>query len=259
MSGGRSIVEYVVGSSVRSDVLRAVACDSRSTDALLAHLGASESAVYGAINELERRGVIYESGNDWEPTGSGQLVAVLLAQHERTEELLSEDDNYWRGHDASVLPGRFRRELADLGGGRVVRATETDPHRVVRTIVQEIEAAERTSIVAPIYQDEYARGLPDDGDTRLILSEAVVDDAQADRIESGIEPPTDVPIRVLDVSFALALTEDCVMLSLPDREGSYDARSEVIAEHDRALDWGRRLYEHCWERAVPVETYLTRR
>jgi predicted transcriptional regulator len=46
------------------------------------------------------------------------------------------------------------------------------------------------------------------------------------------------------------------MLSLPTIDGQYDSRTEVLATDERALAWGRDLYEYYWERATPVETFL---
>jgi predicted transcriptional regulator len=154
-----------------------------------------------------------------------------------------------------VLPSRFRAELSALAGCDVVRATETDPHRAVRVVTRRLDEAESAAIATPIYQDEYAMQLPDMSDIRLLLNEAVVKDTTIDAIDGSTEPPDGTRIRVSDVGFALTVTDEVVMLSLPEIGGGYDTQSELIAEHDRALDWGRRLYDHCWERARPIEEF----
>jgi len=254
MVGGRTHVEFVTGSSVRSDVLRAVVDGTRSTSSLLDEVDASESAVYGAVNELRDRGLLTESG-DLAVTGVGEIVRDVLTTLDETEALLTNDPAYWRSHRVDVLPERFRTDLSALAGCDIVRATETDPHRAVRTVARRLEDADHVSIATPIYQDEYAMQLPAVDEIRLLLNTAVVEDATADAIEGGIEPPADARLRVGDVGFALTVTDDVVMLSLPELDGGYDTGSELIAESDDALDWGRRLYEHCWERATPVESF----
>ena len=253
MAGGRSHVEFVTGSSVRSDVLRAAADGTGSMPALLAEIDASESAVYGAVSELRERGLLTD-GEDLAVTGVGEIVRDVLSRLDATEELVANDPDYWREHRVDVLPERFRADLAALAGCDVIRATETDPHRAVRTVARRLESAERVAIATPIYQDEYAMQLPSADEIRLLLNTAVLEDATADAIEGGIEPPEGARLRVGDVGFALTVTDDVVMLSLPTLDGSYDTGSELIAEHDAALDWGRRLYEHCWEAATPIES-----
>jgi predicted transcriptional regulator len=256
MTGDRTYIEYVAGSSVRSDVVLAVAGGTDTMEGLLAEIDASESAVYGAVSELRGKGLLTDP-DDFRLTGIGEIVADALERLEATDALLSGDTDYWRTHCVDVLPCRFRAELSALAGCDVIRATETDPHRAVRTVARRLEEAESAAIATPIYQEEYAMQLPDVSDLRLLLNRAVVEDASADAIEGGIEPPADADIRVGDVGFALTVTDEVVMLSLPKIDGGYDTQSELFAEHERALDWGQRLYEHCWERARPVEEFVS--
>lgn len=255
MAGDRTHIEYVTGSSVRSDVVRAVAGGTDDMDGLLDAVDASESAVYGAVSELRTRGILTE-GDDLLLTGVGEIVTDALDRLESTEALLSGDPEYWRTHCVDVLPCRFRDEISALAGCDVVRATETDPHRAVRTVARRLEDAESADIATPIYQDEYAMQLSELSDIRLLLNRAVVEDATADAIEGGIEPPADARVRVSAVDYALTVTDEVVMLSLPKIGGGYDTQSEVIADDERALDWGRRLYEHSWERASPIEEFF---
>ena len=249
MVGDRTHVGYVTGSSVRSAVVRAVGDGTRSMEGLLESVAASESAVYGAVSELKERGVLTET-DELRLTGIGGIVRDVLSQLDATESLLSGDAEYWRSHRIDVLPRQFRTDLAALAGCDVVRATDTDPHRAVRTVANRLEAAEQVAIASPIYQDEYAMKLPETGEVRLLLDAAVL--ANSTVIEGGIEPPENVQVRVGEVDFALTVTDDAIMLSLPKIDGEYDTKSELIAESDCALDWGRRLYDHCWERARPV-------
>jgi predicted transcriptional regulator len=253
MGSGRNVIQSVVGSSVRSDVLRGVADGWRTRERLLETIDASKSAVYEAVKELDQQGLVHDQSGELQLTGAGRQLVDLLVHLEDTETLLADDEDYWKTHDTSVLPRRFRVELPALAGCHVVRATDTDPHRVVRTIAERIETAERVSIITPIYQDEFAGGLAKSRSVRLLMNRAIVEQAQNDQFEGGIEPPDNTTIRACDIDFALTVTEDCVMLSLPDLGGSYDARSELIAEHDRALDWGERLFEWYWSRSDPVE------
>jgi len=253
MAGGRTHVDFVMGSTVRSDVLCAVVDGTESMPSLLSAVDASESAVYGAVSELRERGLLTEE-DDLVATGVGEIVRDVLSRLDATEKLVTSDRDYWRTHRIDALPERFRADLAALSGCDVVRATETDPHRAVRTVARRLEEAESVDIATPIYQDEYAMQLPAADEIRLLLNTAVLEDAADDAIEGGIEPPENARLRVGEVGFALTVTDDAVMLSLPELDGSYDTGSELIAEHDAALDWGRRLYEHCWDAASPIET-----
>jgi len=251
-----SVFGDVLGSSVRTDVLVSIAGAPCDTDGLIESIDASESAIYNAVGDLGRRGLLREVGDRHEVTGSGQLVADLLEQQGNLCRLL--EDDYWRDHDVGALPRRFRLRLTELAGAEVFRAPDTDPHAVVREVVDRVEAADsRVDIVTPIYQAEYEAVMPDSADARLIIDTRVLEESleRAGSIEEAREFEH-TGIRVLDIDVGVGVTDDHLMLSLPTIDGQYDSRTEVLATDERALAWGRDLYEHYWERAAPVETFL---
>jgi predicted transcriptional regulator len=251
-----SIVGYVLGSSVRTDVLSAVTDARRPTDALLAEVDASESAVYNAVGDLERKGLVRSLDDGWEATGSGQLVADLLEQQENLCRLL--DDDYWRTHDVSALPRRFRLRLTELAEAGVLRASDTDPHAVVREVCDRVErSGPAVDIVTPIYQAEYESVMPDDPEARLVVGRSVAVEAleRADSFDDARQFDA-TRVRVLDVDVGVGVTDSEVMLSLPTVDGAYDSRTEVVAGDDRAMEWGRDLFEHYWTRATPNEEFV---
>lgn len=258
MSDDERVVEFVTGSAARTEVLAAVTDGTGSTAAILDRVPASESAVYGALAELEDRGLIRKARSDeWEPTGTGTVVGELLEEQRRTESVLRGDPEYWQSHDATALPAPFRTSLSALADAEVVRATDTDPNRVVREVRRRIESAESVDIVAPIYHDEYVAALRSgsgDRSVRVVLGTAVVDQLIGDE-DAYEDMPEAVDVRIRPVSFALTVTDDCALLSLPRLDGSYDSRTEVVAESDEAREWSRWLFERYWTTATDPDDY----
>ncbi len=260
MVSGRDGIEFVTGSSVRSAIVDQLAERAASTDELLERLDASTSAVYGSLGELEDRGFVCprEDGS-WELTGRGQLVADVVRQRDRCEGLFCETGEYLRTHDTGVLPRPLRLRMGELATGdvEIITATETKPHRVVEEITRRIERTDAVSAISPIYVESYAEAMPDTPDTRLLLDEDVARWAQ----ETDDEPDNDydhIDVRIADVGFALGVTESELLLSLPTMDGEYDARSELVAEHERARNWGTDLFEWYWEQAIPIERFVDR-
>jgi len=251
-----SVVGYVLGSSVRTDVLLAVVAERRSMSELIGAVEASESAVYNAVGDLERKGLLRSLEAGWASTGSGQLVADLLEQQGNLCRLLADD--YWREHDVSALPRRFRLRLTELAGAEVVRASDTDPHAVVREVRDRVDrAGTNVDIVTPIYQAEYEAVMPDSPDARLLVDRSVALDA-LERVDSPEEADqwTETAVRVLDADVGIAVTDEEILLSLPTVDGRWDSRTEVLATDDRAMEWGRDLFEHYWDRATPNDEFV---
>ncbi|WP_436924586.1 helix-turn-helix transcriptional regulator [Halosimplex amylolyticum] len=250
------IVGYVLSSSVRTDLLTSVVAEPRPMEALIESIEASESAVYNAAGDLKRKGLVRSLDDGWAATGSGQIVADLLEQQAALCRLLGED--YWRTHDVSALPRRFRLRLTELADAEVFRATDTDPHAIVREVCDRVErAGTNVDIVTPIYQAEYEAVMPDSSDARLVVDTTVALEA-LDRIETPEDARQweETPVRVLDVPVGVGVTDNEVMLSLPTIDGQYDSRTEVLAEDERAIEWGRDLFEHYWDQAVPNEEFV---
>jgi len=253
---GKSVFRDVLGSSVRTDVLVSVAAVPSETEGLIETIDASESAVYNAVGDLERQGLLRTVEGRHEATGSGQLVADLLEQQANLCRLL--DDDYWETHDVGALPRRFRLRLTELADADVYRAPDTDPHAGVREVSERVEgASERVDIVTPIYQAEYETVMPDSVGARLVIDTTVLRES-LERAGSMEEARTfeDTEVRLLDVDVGVGVTEDHLMLSLPTIDGQYDSRTEVLATDERALAWGRDLYEYYWERATPSGEFL---
>lgn len=249
----RPVVQWVNDSAVRAAVLRTVADGSASTETILRRVDASESAVYAALNALERRDLLVEDEDSWVVTGRGQTVADLLEQRGNVESLFDGEDNYWQTHDVSVLPRHFRLRLGALAGYEVIRITDTDPTRVVRTVANHIEAADSVEILAPIYQDAYAQSLPDNPESRLLLSQDVIEGALADRAtDPDAERPEETAIRIGTAPVGLTITDDVTLVSFPKLDGSYDTRTELRVETDVAAQWASDLFSYYWARAVPA-------
>ena len=245
-SGGH--VEYVRSSSVRTAVLAAVRETARGTTDLVADLEASESAVYEAVNDLANRGLLRDEAGEWHPTGLGVVVWDSLDRETRIQNELTGEEEYWTRHDPSVIPPYYRRfEL--LADAEVLRASDADPHRLTRTIADRIREADRAWILATIYHPEFAEAIAGCDDARLVLDRTVVSEVADD---SGDGDGPEIPIRIGEVPFSLAVTEDSTLLSLPLREGGYDAKTELCAESDAAVKWGQDLFEHYWAAATPV-------
>lgn len=252
----RSVITYVGSSSVRTDIVGELCETHRETDDLLASLDASESAVYDALSALERRGVVASADDGWRLTGVGRLVGDRLDRQRATEELLAATPEYWQNHDTSVLPKRFRRRLPEIGEYDVIRATPTDLDKGIRAVVARVESVESCDIVSPVYHKAYSQAMPDNADSRLLLSCDVVDTVLTEIGESR-RNYEETAVRVTPVSHALGVSDDWLILTLPEYDGEWpDAK--IISEDPGAIQWGEQLFESLWADAEPLASYLSR-
>ena len=254
MASDREPVRFVTASAVRSEVVTKLGESRVPTQSLLETLDASTSAVYSSLSELEQRGLIRSAEEGWELTGSGRLVADMVRQRERYGHLFGDMEEYLQTHDTTPLPRALRLRIGALAGGDVLYAPERAPNRAVEEVSNRLGRAETARVVSPIYVESYAEATFDAPRSRIVLDEEVVPRARdASSVpEGGYEF---VETRVAEVDFALGVTGSEVLLSLPTLDGSYDAQSEVIAEHAPARRWGEDLFERYWRRGVPIDQF----
>lgn len=261
MSSGADPVEFVLSSSVRSAVLRSIGDGTQTTDGLLEDVDASSSAIYEALGRLEEAGLLRSAGEDWTLTGSGRVIADCVDERERLDLLLDDAGSYLASHDTCALPERFRLRLGELAGGWVLTASSTEPQDVVREVSDRLDRADTALIATPIYDELFETVLPDPTGCRVVVDHGVVESAANElgddaEIEAELEEYAVYDIRVTDANFSMAVTETALMLSLPLIDGGYDTQTEFLAEHDRARQWGRDLFERLWAEGEELEPYV---
>ncbi|MDX1746214.1 MAG: transcriptional regulator FilR1 domain-containing protein, partial [Halobacteriales archaeon] len=260
MGVDRGLVEFVSGSVVRTTVLETIEDAPQKTQVLLDRVDASESAVYDALSALEREGIVHRvEPRVWAPTGIGDAVLSVISVRNNTEALIGADPAYWESHDVGTLPDPFRVRIHELAGAEVVRATETDPHRVVRLVAEAIETASELLLVAPVYHERYETALSAVGpdiEPRLVVDATTAEDRLSGELADDPPDAEGIAARITDINLAMAVTDEALYLSLPTMTGDYDARAEVVADTAQGRRWGTELFDHYWERATPAETFF---
>jgi len=254
--GVDSVIQYVRTSSVRTDIITALCPGDKPTDELLAEVDASESAIYDALSNLEGRGLVCSMDDGWRLSGTGRLVADTIHRQQRLDELIAVDTQYWEHHDTSVLPESFRCRLPEIGEYTVVRGTKTDINRPVREVVSRVESVSHCDVVSPVYHPEYEAAMPDNPDSRLVLSQAVIDEMRdSESVAVDVDQYTETPVRVTPVPYALAVSDDWMILTLPEMDGTWPS-AKIVSETDDAISWASDLFSWLWTDATPLETYL---
>lgn len=252
-------VAFVLGSEARREVVGLLAdCDDDGRG-IVGACSASESAVYDALGRLADRGYVEETPDDaWRLTGAGRIVADTVERCQRLDCVIGGDTDYWSEHDPTELPERFRRSIDRLECCEVVRSPDADPYRAARRVERAIEEARTVAIVAPVYSDRHAEALleTDAERRRLVMTPGMASQIVEDEPAGPDADLGDLSIRVHPAAISMTVTDSCLLFSLPRADGSFDATSEVLAEGDAAIEWGRRLFEHYWERGTPVGQWL---
>jgi len=272
--------EFVLTSSVRTDIVLRVVESPMATDALLTQIDASDSAIYDALSTLRTHGLISEGDGGWKLTAHGHLVAESVAALQSSEDFLARDPAFWKNHEIDVIPAQFRRRLPEIGEYEIIRDTPQEPNRCMDAAISTLEAADRCDITTPYYSKPHQQAIPTDPETRLLMTREVLD-ISFQRYEDGhreelnnLDP---AKLRLTDCQFASVVTDDKLKFELPtvsdpttDRHGGAETpvpseRGSVagttalfISETESAVTFGRELFESLWAESDPIGPYVER-
>lgn len=253
-----TVVSFVARSTVRSQVLSAVAAEPRKAETLIADLPVSRSGVYKALDELESSDLVMSSDSVWSVTSIGVLVADQLRRHDAIEDVTA-DRAYWTNHDVSVLPEQLRDDLLAVRDLEVWRNKADDPGYLQRWGLELFRDADRVDAASTIRHDRYADAMDEriecGADGRLLSDRSLYQHLPSSRPVTE-RRPAELRHRICDLPCSFMVTDDVFTLSLPFWDGTYDRETELVAESEAAVAFGERLFDYYWERATPLREYL---
>ncbi|RJX43482.1 hypothetical protein DM826_06010 [Halonotius aquaticus] len=272
--------EFVLTSSVRTEIVLRVAERVTPTDMLLSEIMASDSAIYDALGTLRDRGLLTQSDTGWELTAHGSLVADSVEAWQSSEAFLETNPMFWKTHRTSVIPPQFRRRLPEIGDYEIIRDTPQDPNRSEDVAISILESADACELTTPYYSRRHQEAIPTTPDTRLLVTRGVID-VSFQRYKDGhreelnnLAPAT---IRLTDCQFASVVTDEKLKFELltvsgpatdrydepgstdpSDRGSVADTTALFVSETEAALQWGRDLFAMLWAESDPLDPYVKR-
>ena len=272
--------EFVITSSVRTEIVLQVSESTTSTDTLLSEIAASDSAVYNALSTLSDRGLLLQRDSGWALTAYGSLVADSLSAWQASEDFRARDPAFWKNHQTNVIPAAFRRRLPGVGEYEIVRDTPQDPNRSEDAAISILDSADACELTTPYYSRRHQEAIPTTSETRLLVTRGVID-VSFQRYKDGyreelnnLDPAT---IRLTDCQFASVITDNKLKFELPTvSEGTTDRPAEAgltdplsdesvtdttalfVSETEAAVQWGRDLFATLWAESDPLGPYVRR-
>ncbi|WP_253739071.1 helix-turn-helix transcriptional regulator [Halohasta salina] len=272
--------EFVITSSVRTEIVLKVAESLTSTDVLLSEITASDSAIYDALGTLRDRGLVTQNEDGWELTAHGALVADSVSAWQSSEAFLEMNPTFWKNHRTTVIPARFRQRLPEIGEYEIIRDTPQYPNRSEDVAISILQSADSCELTTPYYSRRHQEAIPTTPDTRLLVTRDVID-VSFQRYEDGhreelnnLDPAS---IRLTDCQFASVVTDNKLKFELPtvsegtkgrydepevtdslERGSIADTTALFVSETEAAIQWGRDLFETLWADSDPLGPYLKR-
>jgi len=254
-----AVLEFLMGSETRRDVLQRLATDGPCRQPVLADtLGVSNRTVKRALDDIE--------GRQWAVSTPSGYVLTVLGEHvvdtyERATHALA---------DATALEPfltRLRADACDVPvdafeDPEVVEATKSSPNAPIERALSFRQTAEHLRELSSIVAKESAsqlhqRILDDDvSGVEVVLERDVVDTIEThEEYSQSFEDIVDTDVATAYVHdgpfpFLLALTDRRVALGATNDDGFPAVL--VVSECPEVHDWAESVYERFRDEATPV-------
>lgn len=243
-------------SEIRIKMLMTLNGGPKDLSQLREQLNLSSSTIIHAIGDMGAEGIIGRSPEQgYILTNIGNVQAVLVNDLINVLGVLSKNSEFWLTHDISGIPNHLLKRIGDLGDCDVVRSSPDDVLEVFSNYTTLITSAKEIKGVSPFFQPNLPKMMEalvhSGANVKLVLAKEVffkVMETNQDRLKAlnGFLSEGVLELWVIDsdLKVALTVTDSALSFGLFNCEGTYDALTDLVSYGDKALNWGRELFEY---------------
>ncbi|MFD1586733.1 helix-turn-helix transcriptional regulator [Halorientalis brevis] len=250
-------IEFLALSENRIEVLAAVSQEPLTRGELAAVTDASQPTLSRILGDFEERNWIEQTGNRYEATATGRLVAsgiTDLWETMETERKLR-DVVEWLPTDEITF------DLDHLHDAEITAPTRTKPNAPAQRSAELLAADDHVRIVSHTLNEQNLSAVHEatvDGNQRFegVLSQEGIDAITADPTlrrqlrDVLVAPEASVRVAADDVPLAVSITDDAVHLFVRNDDNVLQA--VLVSEDQTVHDWATEIYEQYRSDATPL-------
>jgi predicted transcriptional regulator len=252
----RNTLHLAACSDLRRRILITLENGKKPLRELRAPLGVSATTAIHALRELEKGKLIFQAEDRcYALTKIGEIMVLKLVDMMAVIEVLKKHEDFWLVHDLSGIPLHLLDRIEVLSNSSLVADTSTDIFKSHTTLLQILETANEVKGIYPIFHLEYLKIFEELVKRRRIDVELIVTNDVLESIVGLVETEEaykrflhepNLSLFAMDdgIKLALTLTDSIFYLGFFADNGVYDRNSALISDDEKALSWGRELYEH---------------
>ena len=240
-------------SDLRAEILLSLRDGPRTVGQIATDLHAGSTTVNHALKQLGMDGcLVHERRGDYKLSVVGQIEADLIT----SRIVLREQAEFWQGHDLSCIPFGLLTSMGRLAGSRLIKNTPSDPLASQTAFIQAVNEAKEirgiSSIIAPFYAEMIISALRRGAEVHLILTREVLRQLSADDLERVATYDNFHLYQIDAAMIGFTVTDKLSSLALHKPSGEYDPQQDLICEGQRAVEWGKELFNWYLAQSSPV-------
>jgi predicted transcriptional regulator len=246
----------------RRDILLLLKEKPRSIDMIKELLKVKTSLIQLHMKKMIDSGLIIRKNKIYSLSELGEIIVENMQPVLRMAELLGENTEYWLNHDLSPIPKFLLERIDELGPCEILEPDSMHlfetPKILIDSILSSKEVLTFTTYSHPQAPLIYAKLAEKGAEVTLCTTESV-----AHRLFSSYRKEAEKPSGARNSKLfilresektvpSLIVTDRLLMLKLFETSGKLRDQL-VLASGERALCWGKELFQYCMEAAEPLD------
>ncbi len=247
------IIRLLTCSELRKSLIITLSNGPASLADLRQHIDVSSTAAIHALRELEKDRLTYQDDKrNYALTNVGTILAHKLEDLVKTANVLTEHSTFWLEHDLSGIPESLLEKLGWLEEAYLITSTSTDMFKVYSTFTTLIENAKEvkgiTGMLVPDMINVFVALVPKEKSVELAVTyevfDKIVELADRRELRKALEDNLKLFKLKENPKIGFTVTDYFFSLGLFRRDGVYDFDNDLLSYSNRAMEWGRCLFDH---------------
>ena len=250
-------LQALTGSSVRTKVILSLRDGPKAVSELTRDIGASATTILHSVKALIDDSIVKRLQSKYELTNTGHVRALLLSELISGLAVLKENERFWQSHDLSGIPAHLLAGLGKLAGCTCVQDEPNDLLRSQQVFIESVSRAKSiwgvSPIIAPGYSDMVTDLLEQGASVSLVFTKSILKIIRPEKLQKSLASDNFKLFEIEDgIKVAFTVTDDSLFFGLYNRDGTYDALSDLVCCRPGAVDWGMKLFEFYQRQSRPV-------
>jgi predicted transcriptional regulator len=256
-----SIINLILLSDRRKDLLFLLKEGPRDIDIIKEMLRVDASTIQPHIKKMKYIGLINEKNKVYSLSEIGKIIAENLQPFLNTVGFFEENAEYWKSHDLDSIPEFLLERIDELEHSEVLEPDASRLGETPKTLLENMLKSKKivtfTSYFHPEAPSIYLELVENGAEVTLCVTQKV-----AERLFSRSREETLELIRAEKSKFLIlrkpaaipsVIVTDCFLaFKLLETDGKFRDQL-VFCSGEKALIWGKELFQYCAEGAKPLD------
>jgi predicted transcriptional regulator len=256
-------IQALFRSRLQIQILLSLADGNKTLAQLRDITGSSSQALIPRIRKLESSNFMEISDYEYLLTPIGRLLTKKMQDIILFKLVTTKHKNFWDQHFSKEIPEEFLATIGDLYISEIIADTNVEIFNVYFNFLKIVQEAEQLYILTPIsspaHMHAVMKRISEGAYVEILVGKDLFEQLSAspniDQIHE-LATHTKSKIFVLDKPprLGLTVTDKHISLGLFKNDGIYDTTTDLFSVDEKAVNWGRRVYQHY--RADAIEMTL---